>query len=181
MTLKSKTTPPSPAADDAVYEVEAIVDHRRSLRDDKKIDYLIKWKDYDSSSNTWEREANIYSKELVDAYWSTIPYTMDAFRHNKHNTTKKRTHSPSPARLERSQWIHQVKMSEIKAAPPLGYMWKDIEAIVNVFKTEPNIFFAEVKWPGIQVNTYIPTRIIKKYNPIKVSLRIQPLVITCLS
>ncbi|KAI8366527.1 hypothetical protein BD560DRAFT_400583 [Blakeslea trispora] len=142
--------------DDAVYEVEKIVNHRHSTRDNKSIDYFIKWKDYDDSNNTWEREANIYSKGLISAYWSKQPYTADAFR-NKTYLKKQ----------ERQQYIQKVQLSEIQAAPPTGYTWDDIEAVVNVFKTEPNIFFAEVKWPRLDVNTYIPTRIIKRYNPLK--------------
>jgi hypothetical protein len=128
-------------------------------------------------------------------YWSTQPYTLEAFRSDTHtkkegdNITKKRPANPtsssrnssprkrsataspslSNTRLERQQLIKEIKAAQISAAPPVGYTWSDIEDITNVFYSEPNIFFAEVKWPKQPKPTYIPTRIIKKYNPLKVS------------
>ena len=104
---------------------------------------------------------------MISSYWSKQPYTIDAFR-NK--TYQKKQND----RIDRNEYVQKVQLSEIQATPPTGYTWNDIEAVVNVFKTEPNIFFAEVKWPRLDVNTYIPTRIIKRYKPLKVSFDLAP-------
>lgn len=45
------------ATEDEVFEVEEIRD--RGVGDDGKALYLVKWKGYDSSENTWEPEKNL--------------------------------------------------------------------------------------------------------------------------
>ncbi|KAI9314208.1 hypothetical protein BX666DRAFT_1971420 [Dichotomocladium elegans] len=51
------------------YEVEAIAGHRKN-RKKLGVDYLIKWKGYDESDNTWEHESNVHAPELIEAYWA---------------------------------------------------------------------------------------------------------------
>jgi hypothetical protein len=48
------------------HEVEAIIGHRkRGLR----YQYLVKWKGYSMSDNTWEPETNLtHTEELLEAY-----------------------------------------------------------------------------------------------------------------
>jgi hypothetical protein len=48
------------------HEVEAITGHRkRGL----KYQYLVKWKGYSTSDNTWEPETNLtHTEELLEAY-----------------------------------------------------------------------------------------------------------------
>ncbi|GAN10390.1 hypothetical protein MAM1_0350c09931 [Mucor ambiguus] len=125
--------------EDAVYEVEQIVDHRRSAKNQSMVEYLIKWKDYAPEYNTWEKERNV------------IP--------------KKRPAASQAAKVERKQLAQEIKSSQISTAPPSGLVWSDVEAIINVFYSEPANIFAEVKWKNGKRNTYIPTRIIKKYCP----------------
>merc|ERR1712130_698823 len=62
------------------YEVECIVKHRKSLKkDNPKYDdagercyeYFVKWKGWESSTNTWEHQQNLSNcKKLIDAYWA---------------------------------------------------------------------------------------------------------------
>ena len=48
------------------YEVEAIISHRKS---GKGRAFLVKWKGYSSSENTWEPERNLSNaKELLKRY-----------------------------------------------------------------------------------------------------------------
>ena len=48
------------------YEVKAIISHWRS---GKGRAYLVKWKDYSTSENTWEPERNLYNaKEILKQY-----------------------------------------------------------------------------------------------------------------
>ncbi|CEP18616.1 hypothetical protein [Parasitella parasitica] len=157
--------------EDAIYEVEEIVDHRRSKTKHNMVEYLIKWKDYAPEFNTWEKEHNVYSKGLINIYWAKQPYTLTQFKKKTHegesSIPKKRPASSQATKIDRKQLAQEIKSSQISTSPPTGLVWTDIDAIVNVFHSEPNTYFAEVKWPGGKRNTYIPTRIIKKYNPLK--------------
>jgi len=52
--------------DNREYEVEQILDHRE---DNHNAEYLIKWKGYDSSENTWESIHNIHAPKRIKEYW----------------------------------------------------------------------------------------------------------------
>jgi len=52
------------------YEVEAIQAHRCQER---KIQYLIKWKGYPESDNTWEPKENLQAPRLVKEYHEAHP------------------------------------------------------------------------------------------------------------
>ena len=62
-----ETRPPPDLVDgQQEYEVEAILTHCRYRG---KYQYLVKWKGYDSSENTWEPEQNLTNMvELLDDY-----------------------------------------------------------------------------------------------------------------
>lgn len=47
------------------YEVDALLNHKRSFG---KIYYLIRWKHFDSSHDTWEQEANLNCLTLLNRY-----------------------------------------------------------------------------------------------------------------
>jgi hypothetical protein len=58
--------PPDLIEQQAEWEVEAILAHRKQGR---RLVYLIKWKGYDTSENTWEPENNLtHTEELLDEY-----------------------------------------------------------------------------------------------------------------
>jgi hypothetical protein len=60
--------PPDIIEGEAEYEVERIIKHRQFGRT-KKRHYLIKWKGYPDSDNTWEPEDNVHAPDLVKQYW----------------------------------------------------------------------------------------------------------------
>ena len=63
----NETRPPPDLIDGhEEYEVEALLAHRKVGR---QLQYLVKWKDYDSSNNTWEPEKNLVNTdEILAAY-----------------------------------------------------------------------------------------------------------------
>lgn len=59
---------------DRLYEVESILAHtERKLRSRTVRKYLIKWKGYDASYNTWEPEQNLTNcAEILGEYWAGL-------------------------------------------------------------------------------------------------------------
>merc|ERR1712129_557140 len=61
------------------YEVGYVVKHRKSLKKkypkfdengDRCYEYFVKWKNWDSSTNTWEHQDELSScKKLINAFW----------------------------------------------------------------------------------------------------------------
>ncbi len=54
---------------DTVFEIEKILDHK-IINNEKH--FLIKWKNYDPSENSWEREDNITSKRTINKYFKDL-------------------------------------------------------------------------------------------------------------
>ncbi|KAI9026530.1 hypothetical protein CLU79DRAFT_885797 [Phycomyces nitens] len=92
------------------YEVESIIDHR-CIKNKKKgksgwlFQYLIKWKNYDESDNTWEDIKNVSAPELVEEHWKDRGglEALEAWKksgsvdkHQKNTTSKKKASAPKP-------------------------------------------------------------------------------------
>merc|ERR1712154_100074 len=66
--------------DDEHYEVEYVVKARKSLKKshpkyddagDRCYEYFVKWKGWDSSTNTWEHQESLGNcTKLIDAFWA---------------------------------------------------------------------------------------------------------------
>ncbi len=75
------TQPPPDLIDgEEEYEVEQIVAHRQFGRS-KQLQYLVKWKGYPKSDNTWEPADQIHAPELIKHYQSTGQHQSSAARH----------------------------------------------------------------------------------------------------
>ena len=59
--------PPKLIDGEEEYEVEEIIKHLRSGRN-RKQKYLIKWKGYLASNNTWVKENDLHAPELLAEY-----------------------------------------------------------------------------------------------------------------
>src|SRR6266403_4458882 len=63
--------PPDLIEGEEEYEVERIVAHRKFGRS-KRLQYLIKWKGYPESDNTWEPADQVHASDLVKRYHSAV-------------------------------------------------------------------------------------------------------------
>lgn len=81
---------------DGNYEVEAIVDHRYIGK--RKKEYLIRWKGYEDTDNTWEPEKSLDCQELIDQYLETHPDTRPPKKEPKPPKPKKERPPGIPAR-----------------------------------------------------------------------------------
>jgi hypothetical protein len=66
-----KHVPNSVDKEENCFEIETILNHRLD-NVSNKYEYLIKWKNYDESENTWEPSHHIHSDNVIKEYWSKI-------------------------------------------------------------------------------------------------------------
>jgi hypothetical protein len=66
------------------YEIEKIVNHRKFR---KGFRYLVKWKGYPESENTWEPPENFDDKTILTKYWKNIEGVED--KKSKRTRTEK--------------------------------------------------------------------------------------------
>ncbi|ORZ02971.1 hypothetical protein BCR43DRAFT_30208 [Syncephalastrum racemosum] len=136
------------------------------------VEYLIKWKNYDEDSNTWEDEGNIYSPELLKAYWDDQAETRDEFieRTAKKLKTKRGAikvkstgKSSKPISVETDDSDDETGAA-VDTEPPEGYAWRNAISIENIYGDETDALYAEVNWPKGQV-TVCPTALLRLHNP----------------
>jgi Chromo (CHRromatin Organisation MOdifier) domain len=63
--------PPDLVGGEQEYEVEHIINHRRTGQG-KALQYLIKWKGYPESDNTWEPTSHLHAPQLIKEYQKHI-------------------------------------------------------------------------------------------------------------
>jgi hypothetical protein len=63
--------PPDLVRGEQEYEVERIINHRHTGQG-KKLQYLIKWKGYLESDNTWEPTSHLHAPQLIKEYQKHI-------------------------------------------------------------------------------------------------------------
>src|SRR5712672_1696558 len=80
--------PPDLIDGEEEYEVEAVLNHRVFGRR-RQVQYLIKWKGYPHSDNTWEPSENVHADDLIRAYHKKRP-----LEHKTPQKTRARTTSP---------------------------------------------------------------------------------------
>lgn len=52
------------------YEVSYIVKHKKD--EDRNIEYFVKWKKYDKKHNSWVKECDFNSQDLINMYWDSL-------------------------------------------------------------------------------------------------------------
>jgi len=64
--------PPELVEEDPEYKVKAIINHH-FYSQGRQLQYLIKWKGYPHSNNTWEPVSNLHTNDLLSAYHCKHP------------------------------------------------------------------------------------------------------------
>jgi hypothetical protein len=72
---KIKVVPPPEEDDTEHYEVEKILKHR-SAASSKLLDYFVKWKNHPQSENSWVKESNFNTMEIINDYWKNLGTTL---------------------------------------------------------------------------------------------------------
>jgi chromodomain-containing protein len=67
-TESSETTENLEAYDEQEYEAEKVIDKRLKKGE---VEYLINWKGYESSDNSWEKVTNLFCPEKIQEFEST--------------------------------------------------------------------------------------------------------------
>ena len=122
-------------------------------------------------------------------YWHSQQYTLQEFKNRTHQSVdavlrEKKSASPKPSpqqvmlEMEKRRKLNEVREAQISAEPPVGLTWQDISAVKNVFYSGKSTYFAEIRWMRPDVVSYIPTRIIRRNNPLKVR-KWRHIVLTC--
>merc|ERR1712130_820906 len=90
---------------EAEYEVETIVSKRTS--EEGKVEYLVKWKGWNASDNTWEPVDNLQSsKELIDEFEEK---TEDAEMKEESKETEEKE-APNAEKTEEKEVDHCANM-----------------------------------------------------------------------
>src|SRR5712672_2738952 len=118
--------PPDLVQGNKEFEVETIINHRFFGRR-KTLQYLIKWKGYPSSDNTWEPVDNVHAPEIVKQYHQRRPLE------DKSKKKPSRVNSISTTSLFSLQlWLTLKKSSK---PPPLHSSTSSLPLTVATTKT----------------------------------------------
>src|SRR5712671_4139993 len=112
--------PPDLIDGEEEYEVEAVLNHHMFGRR-RQVQYLIKWKGYPSSDNTWEAVDDVHADDLTREYHRRHP--LEPFKSKVSRGTKKLactlqllTSPPSPTQ-KLVNWLLSNSISPIKSSP----------------------------------------------------------------
>src|SRR6266404_4917008 len=123
------TRPPPDLIDgEEEYKVERIVAHRQFGRS-KRLQYLIKWKGYPESDNTWESADQVHAPDLIKHYQSAGTHQSSAA--HLQSAIRKMHQSASP----------QIRIKTLKTSPHISIECPTIfpASLLNAFlKTSPS-------------------------------------------
>jgi chromobox protein 5 len=169
-----------------VYTVEKIVGKRKRRG---KVEYLIKWEGYPDTSNTWEKEEDVFCTELIQTYENGLlekskrkrkqpkdeegdsennKSGVDATGNTLHNSPKAKRPRKSaiadPKKKEETTELGEAEAEEVKVGFEFG---DEIENILGIQKTKNGFLCAYVSWLGKDDCSYVPTQLIAVKSPQK--------------
>lgn len=150
------------------YIVEKIVGKRKNING--KVEYLLKWKGYPSSDNSWEPEEHLNCPELIFAYEKTIDGPRQFKKRSKNsriqNKTSRKLSSSSDTITDKSKSANRkMEVEQIVSlktnntfivCEPVKRNLK-IERIVGVNKRNGNLY-VRIKYIGKDDIDWIPSK-----------------------
>src|SRR6266403_5287600 len=149
--------PPDLIEGEEEYEVERIVTHR-SFGQSKSLQYLIKWKGYPESDNSWEPADQVHALDLVKYYHSAVK-GQSAIRSAAHDQSSPLTTPYQSMKEEQSAAI----MKEIKGRQPAPR--KRIECLM-IFPASPSNNSLKTFLSNNSLPLNVPSTISTPLNPV---------------
>ncbi len=133
------TRPPPDLIDgEEEYEVERIVAHRQFGRS-KRLQYLIKWKGYPDSDNTWEPADQVHAPELIKHYQSAGVHQSSAAHRQSAIRRKYQSASAKPhIKTLRASPQLSIECPTILPASPLKSSQKTSRSKTSLPSNAPN-------------------------------------------
>jgi chromobox protein 1 len=157
-------------SDTDLDEEEFIVEKILKMRTTKKgkVQYLLKWKGFSDSENTWEPAENLECPELIAAFMAEQKEKQQSSTTTKSNETSngKRSHSTnSRTNEDDNSNTSQTKRPRIELEQT-GY-GRDL--VPEMLMGATDIYDGElmflVKWQGVTKPELVPSRIVNKQSP----------------
>ncbi len=135
------------SSDEEEYIVEKVVDVRVTA--DGKKQYLLKWKNYPSSQNTWEPEEHLNCSALIAAFENSL---------QEKKMAKKRK-SNSKKVQQKPVVIENKTESDPEPSP------KKAESIVSVRRLDGGELQVNLKWQGETSCKWVPADVVHRTCP----------------
>ena len=97
----------------ASYEVERIVDHRRTRGEKGEWDFKVKWKGYPESDNSWVPQSHFNETQCIRGYWQKCKEEKPKKNKTQTSTIARSTnrHEPYRSSPRKSTRAHNTKRS----------------------------------------------------------------------
>lgn len=160
----------SESGSESEFVVEKVIDKR--IRQGK-VEYLLKWRGYDSDENTWEPRDNLQCSELVEAYEKMhqkpkIPSGSKGkgkrIASEKREPAKKRKVAPDTNAESASKVINSVKIEDINDdVNPIEEGWT-ADNILGATEIDGHIHFL-IQWKESDRADLVPSKIANEKWP----------------
>ena len=108
--------PPDLVDGEEEFEVEGILNMKQMGRG-RKTHYLVKWKGYPTSDNSWEPERNLNAKEIIAEFKQGLKPKMTKGRKTYLRMTRTAQVDPSPSQLYHHTPSFSTEMSSTLVSP----------------------------------------------------------------
>lgn len=104
---------------DDLYEIDRVLEHR--ISPSGEVEFLVHWKDYPESDNSWVKQEDTLSNKIIAAYWENIRQEQAAAKDTKLRSKKRLIvagpSSPSLSRFASSDSLDAAEDSPFILSP----------------------------------------------------------------